>query len=189
MRFQLLLTAVLSALAASVATYYVTRDKGESLVEASAQSQTARDQAERQDRTVTPAFHQGALTPEPGMPSSTAADSAREEERRQRDLDALARTFKSEPVDASWSAATERHLSETMSSDIMIASEIVPDDLDVSCRSSLCRVKARFGKYNDAADWGMMLVTAAGDTFGKAMPTVTPGPDGQAYLEMYALRK
>lgn len=189
MRFHLLLTAVLSALAASVATFAVTRYGPDGDAHAAAAIAPSVDRDQQPGAIAAPPVQTGTLTPEPGIGSSAVAEQAREDERTKRELDALARAFRSEPVDAAWSASTERHLSQTMASDIMIATEIVPEELELDCRSSLCVVKARFGKYNDASDWGMMLVTAAGQTFGKAMPVVTPGADGRAYLEMYAQRR
>jgi hypothetical protein len=189
MHYRLITTAVLAAALASAATYFVTRADSP----AAAGPQT-------RDETETPGVAGApALPPRSRMPideaavmgnvaGSAFADDGLDAQRQDAQRAALSQAFAREPVDAAWSSATERHLSQTMASNIMVDTEIVPDQLDVECRKSLCLVKARFGKYNDAADWGLMLVTAAGSAFGKAMPTVTPGPDGKAYLEMYAQR-
>jgi hypothetical protein len=187
MRSSLLLTAAVSALVGSATTVLLSRHLAS---DAGGPLHTATDSLHGSRPAHDPVAHSATgRWKAPPQQASYAMDDRQAKERARVELDALARTFTSEAVDVAWSASTERHLAATMSSDIMIASEIVPDDLDVKCRSSLCRVRARFGKYNDASDWGMMLVTAAGETFGRAMPVVTPGPDGHAYLEMYALRK
>lgn len=189
MRSMLMTTAVLSAALASAGTYLLT--KAESPAPG---APTTRGEVETRGAAEATAVSPGGMArrSDPAVvgdaSGSAFADDGRDALRHQAQRAALSQAFTREPVDAVWSSATERHLSQTMASNIMVDTEIVPDQLDVECRSSLCLVKARFGKYNDAADWGLMLVTAAGSTFGKAMPTVTPGPDGKAYLEMYAQR-
>lgn len=187
MRSTLLVTAMLSALLGSAATYLLTRSASPDVAPVVL---TTTETAGAMDKTVAPRLAATTSLPVTAgdVAGSAFVDDGQDVARQEAQRNALAQAFAGEPVDAAWSAATESHLSKTMSSDIMIASEIIPDQLEVDCRSSLCLVKGRFTKYNDASDWGLMLVTAAGSAFGKAMPVVTPGPDGKAYLEMYAQR-
>jgi hypothetical protein len=131
-----------------------------------------------------------------GEPSTPAEASAQMrafladfERRNAEHAQAMAREFASQRVDPAWAAETERRLDEAMTKDELVLSGIVPQTLEYSCRSTLCRVDATFAKHNDAADWGVMLVTTAGPVFANAMPTVTAGPDGTARLELYAARK
>ncbi len=187
MRTPLIAVALVSALAASLVTYTATRHVPPSAIAVAEAVAEGGPSATRPQASAVSTYPV-APTPWPG-PGSDDFDPDREQAQTKAALEAMGQAFRSESADPAWAPQTERHLSKTMASDIMIASEIVPDQLDVSCRSSLCRVKARFVKYNDASDWGMMLVTAAGDRFSKAMPVVTPGPDGHAYLEMYAQRR
>ncbi len=96
--------------------------------------------------------------------------------------------FKSQRREAGWAAKTEQKLRSTMTSDVMVATEIVPASLNYSCRTDLCLVKADFAHAGDAQDWAVMLVTAAGTTFANAKPLMHALPNGKTELQLFASR-
>ncbi len=122
-----------------------------------------------------------------GAPSTNRGDD--EAARMRTETAALARQFRAQPRDAAWASKTEQTLRDTMTSEVMLATEIVPLGLDYSCRTDLCLVKAEFARHGDAEDWGIMLVTAAGETFANARPMVIALPDGKAELQLFATRR
>lgn len=102
---------------------------------------------------------------------------------------ALDRQFRAQPRDAKWASKTEQTLRETMTAEVMVMTEIEPSDLTYSCRTDLCLVKGEFSKHGDAEDWGIMLVTASGDTFVNAKPMIRALPNGKTELQLYAARR
>lgn len=122
-----------------------------------------------------------------GAPSTSSGDD--EAARMRSETVALARRFRAQPRDAAWASKTEQTLRETMTSEVMVATEIVPSGLNYSCRTDLCMVEAEFARYGDAEDWGIMLVTAAGETFANARPMIRALPDGKTELQLYAARR
>lgn len=96
--------------------------------------------------------------------------------------------FAADPADAGGGAAARTHLEEAVVGRDMASTGLVPDDLSVECRTTLCRVSADFAKPGDAEDWAMMYLSAAGGAISRARTVQVPRPDGTTRVIIYGVR-
>ncbi len=190
MKNAIVIATAVSAVVASLATVLVMKaaQSPSGLAAPSAREQPQH----RLDITAAIPGMAGQASPVHAMPesgdSSLAQSKGGDLASMSAETEALNRRFRSQPKDAAWASKTEQTLRDTMTSDLMVATEIMPSELSYSCRTDLCLVKAQFTKYGDAQDWGVMLVTAAGTTFVNAKPMVVALPNGKTELQLYATR-
>jgi hypothetical protein len=71
----------------------------------------------------------------------------------------------------------------------MSQSGLKPQDFDTDCRSSTCRISARFAESPDAESWATMMVTEMAGTISQARMAVTQLPDGSSEVRIYGARQ
>lgn len=94
-----------------------------------------------------------------------------------------------ESIDAAWSAQAETAVLSTSINPLMSQSGLKPQDFDTDCRSSTCRISAKFAQSADAESWAMMMVTEMAGTISQARMAVTQMPDGSSEVRIYGARK
>lgn len=108
---------------------------------------------------------------------------------RDRMISELDRAHQAEPLDASWSALSEADILSASIEPVMMESGLQPKDIATDCRSSTCRISARFAESGDAQNWAGMLITQMGGTLSQVKMTVLPLPDGSSEVRIYGARK
>lgn len=120
-----------------------------------------------------------------GRNAMTPAQQRAERERLQQRLQA---EFAADAPDAAGGAAAETRLEEAVVGSDMASTGLVPDDLAVDCRRTMCRVSADFTKAGDAEDWAMMYLSAAGGAISRARTVQVRQPDGSTQVIIYGVR-
>ena len=138
-----------------------------------------------------------ARTASPGMPASTSdsvmgrrsmstAEMARGRKARITELDAA---FRRDLMDAAGARQAEGELAEAASADDLVESGTTPIAIDMQCRSTRCRVIARFAADSDAEGWAGLYMLSAARTLAGADTVITPQADGTIELAIYGTRK
>lgn len=71
----------------------------------------------------------------------------------------------------------------------LVANKLIPSELQTDCRSSRCRMVAKFPRRGDAEDWAIMLTTLSGSVLSYARIVQLPMPDGSAEVRIYGARR
>lgn len=70
----------------------------------------------------------------------------------------------------------------------VLAAESLPESQDVSCRATMCLVRAHFAPGASSADWTNRMLLQIGDVLPSASATEIVLPDGSTELRIYASR-
>ena len=97
--------------------------------------------------------------------------------------------YRSEPVDAAWSAASEQSFVVASESQVMARAGFKPQDVSTECRSRTCRISATFDSALDAKDWANRMLVQMGPTIANARVAVLPQPDGRYEVRVFGARK
>lgn len=99
------------------------------------------------------------------------------------------RLHRAEPIDAAWSAQAETTVLSTTTQPLVVQSGLKPQDIATDCRSSTCRISARFAEPTDAQSWATMMITEMAGTMSQAKMAVVTLPDGSSEVRIYGARK
>jgi hypothetical protein len=128
-----------------------------------------------------------APPPTRALESSGAADLAdREQQARiDRSRQDLVNLYRSEKTDPAWASAKERELLPLTQVAQIQQMNAVPEQLDIDCKASSCRIQADFDSSRAANDWATVFTAS----LGSSMPTGTvqqiTNPDGSVTIEVY----
>jgi hypothetical protein len=141
--------------------------------------------------TRSPAFNSSAGETAPDLMRlhKRIADARAEQADSVRLMAEIDRLHKAEPVDAAWSAQSETAVLSTTTQPLLAQSGLKPQDLATDCRSSTCRISARFAQSTDAESWAQMMVTEMAGTMSQARMAVVQLPDGSSEVHIYGVRK
>lgn len=119
---------------------------------------------------------------EPQSPEEVAAA-------RDRQLRELEAQFARDAADPVTGPETENLLVETISGETMAGTGLRPDNVDIACKQSSCRIVGSFDRMGDAQDWGLFYITAAGgDVLSQTQMVFVPKPDGKTEVRIYSNR-
>ena len=118
--------------------------------------------------------------------SRTPAQVAADRDRQMRELEAQFARDAADPVSG---GKTEATLERTVTGETMASTGITPDDVEIACKKSSCRIVGSFAKLGDAQDWGLFYITAAGgNVLSQTQMVFVPMPDGSTEVRIYANR-
>jgi len=100
----------------------------------------------------------------------------------------LDRSHAAESVDAKWAAQSEAEILSASIQPVMTDAGLKPQGIEADCRSSTCRVSARFADASDANSWATMLVTQMGGTLSQVKMAIARQPDGSSEVRIYGAR-
>ena len=108
---------------------------------------------------------------------------------RDRQLRELEAQFARDVADPATGPATESVLVDTISGPTMAGTGLRPDNVDIACKQSSCRIVGSFDRMGDAQDWGLFYITAAGgDVLSQTQMVFVPKPDGRTEVRIYSAR-
>ncbi len=131
----------------------------------------------------------------PELPAAEAVAQTRAQiaARRKQSAEALERerrdaasAFASEPVNPVWAAATERQLDRVAAQPAIQQNGATPKDMQIQCRSSMCRIQSDFGQGSQADDWTLMFMASVGSTMPHALVSQVTNPDGTRSVVIYS---
>lgn len=93
--------------------------------------------------------------------------------------------YEQEATDHTWATAKQTELASFGTSDQIEAIQARPDNLDIACRSSVCRIGADFLTRSAAEDWAALFLTGAGARLPTAALETSVNPDGSIHLDIY----
>lgn len=109
-----------------------------------------------------------------------------EAEARQR---AYAAQYAQESVDASWASAKEAKMLEASKSGEISQLNAEPGDLNIDCKTSLCKIQANFASHGQAEDWLTLFSTTLGGEMPKASFQYLSNPDGTTEVVIYGVSR
>lgn len=116
----------------------------------------------------------------------TPAEIAAARERQLRELEAQ---FARDVADPATGPATESVLVDTISGPTMAGTGLRPDNVDIACKQSSCRIVGSFDRMGDAQDWSLFYITAAGgNVLTQTQMVFVPRPDGKTEVRIYSNR-
>lgn len=135
-------------------------------------------------------------TPLPG-PIPTEAEIIAEREAGKREVqqvvdagkNKLVGRYQSEQVDARWARAKEQHLQSASTTAEMVSLNAVPADMEVTCRSSVCRITATFPSRVAAEDWFTLYALNVGAEMPNASYESHLNPDGTVGVQIHGLAR
>lgn len=110
-------------------------------------------------------------------------DSDREARRQ---LDAYASRYSGEKVDAGWAGTTEAKLLAASKSEQITQLNAEPQQLDIDCKASMCRIQADFSNRSSADDW-FTLFSMNGSDIPSTFFKYSINPDGSTRMTVYGL--
>lgn len=119
-------------------------------------------------------------------------ESALPESHRQRAearRDSLEARFRAEPVETGWSNAAEDELVQAAGSGEIAEAGILPDDIEIQCRSNSCRILSVFSPGNDADTWTSLYVLQMAKTLPRSEIVSLMRPDGSTEIMFYGYRR
>jgi len=120
-----------------------------------------------------------------GEPQS-AEEIAAARDRQLRELEAR---FASDAADPVTGPDTENLLVETISGETMAGTGLRPNNVDIACKQSSCRIVGSFERMGDAQDWGLFYITAAGgNVLSQTQMVFVPKPGGGTEVRIYSNR-
>jgi hypothetical protein len=117
------------------------------------------------------------------------ADARGRQAENERLMAEIDRQHQAESIDASWSAQAETAVLSTSINPLMSQSGLKPQDFDTDCRSSTCRISAKFTQSTDAESWATMMVTEMAGTMSQARMAIKQLPDGSSEVRIYGVRQ
>jgi hypothetical protein len=130
-----------------------------------------------------------SLAPADAVKETRAAFAARREQAKQAMQQAsrdAASAFAREPVDPAWSAATEHTLDQIAAAPAIQQNVPAPKDMQIECRSSMCRVKSDFGNSSQADDWTLLFMASVGANMPQSIVSRISNPDGSQSVVIYS---
>lgn len=97
--------------------------------------------------------------------------------------------YNAERVDAAWAQGKEARLTQLSTSEQIERLSAQPLAIDVSCRTSMCRLTAGFTAPSTADDWLALYTMAAGVEMPKVSTHRTIADDGSVRLELYGFTR
>jgi len=135
-------------------------------------------------------------TPLPGpLPTDAEIMAEREAGKReaQQVVDAgknkLVGKYQSEQVDARWARTKEQRLQSLSTTAEMTSLNAVPADMEVACRSSVCRITATFPSRAAADDWFTLYTLNVGAEMPNASYESHVNPDGTVGVQIHGLAR
>ena len=139
-----------------------------------------------------PAFVAGA----PGAPADPAAmaeASNRQHAQVQGIVDRTRATlmgrYTHESVDTTWSNTMERQLVSLADSDQIRAMHANVANLEVDCRTSMCRVSGDVPSITAGDDWFTLYMTNVGGAMPEAAYRYVRNPDGTLHIEVFGIAR
>lgn len=176
----------------AVVTIYVQRQKSRD--DAVAPAQASSDTGVASSRA--PAAH-GSRTPIPGLSPTAQAVSGRRQAMAQQRKEAQARVdrtqaafasrYETEPVDAGWASAKEAQLAKLATSDQIRQIGVEARNLNVDCKSSMCRVTGDFDSMGAGDDWFALYMNNVAEQVPVASYKYIRNPDGTVKINVYAV--
>jgi hypothetical protein len=100
---------------------------------------------------------------------------------------ALASRHRSEAVDPAWSNVKEAELTKLSTSDQIKQIGVDARDLNVDCRTSMCRITATFDSTAAGDDWVVLYMNNAASQLPAASYKYIQNPDGTVTINVYAI--
>ncbi|HKN79055.1 MAG TPA: hypothetical protein VJW16_07810 [Lysobacter sp.] len=129
----------------------------------------------------------------PADPAAIADASVREHARVQGLVDDTRERFiarhASERVDTAWSNTMERELVSLADSDQIRAMHANVANLDVDCRTSMCRVSGDVPSITAGDDWFTLYMTNVGGAMPEATYRYMRNPDGSLRIEVFGIAR
>ena len=100
---------------------------------------------------------------------------------------AFASRYETEPVDASWASAKESQLTRLASSDQIKQIGVEARNLNVDCKSSMCRVTGDFDSMGAGDDWFALYMNNVAEQVPVASYKYIRNPDGTVKINVYAV--
>lgn len=123
--------------------------------------------------------------PAPGSWNEVLArEQARAEADARRERDEVLSRYRRESVDARWAAVQEGALQRASTSRQIARTGANPANLDVDCKSSVCRVEADFASRGAAEDWVTLFLLGAGSELPRAVFEHSVNPDRTFHVEI-----
>lgn len=126
----------------------------------------------------------GASFHSPTPPASPMAGLSQVQRERDLQWQAAVATFAHESPNPRWGGPIESSLLEASRDPVMAAVDR-PQQMDVECRSTQCRVRASFPNRSVAEDWAQVFVVGAGRSLPHTMMQVVPRTDGTTEVVLY----
>lgn len=95
--------------------------------------------------------------------------------------------FKSERTDTAWAGAKASTLEGLRLSDQMRQMEIDPKNMNVDCKSTMCRITADFPNTSAGDDWATLYMNNVAAEVPAASYKYIQNPDGTVTIDMYAI--
>lgn len=123
----------------------------------------------------------------PPEPSEERVDAVTQRALAESNLREAAQHFETEPVARHWAAGAETRLRDAFSSDEAVAMDVKPPLASkVECRSSTCRITARYEDEGVAGNAAGMLLMDIAELLPRARVNTVTQPDGTSELVIYA---
>lgn len=96
-----------------------------------------------------------------------------------------AEAFQREQVDPAWAPQKEGELNRIAAQPAFETAGVVPKDMRVDCRSSMCRLDGSFANNGQAEDWILIYMSSVGSALPNALVSRVHNPDGTTSVEIY----
>lgn len=114
-----------------------------------------------------------------------AARRAEHQARTQALRQQSAQRFESEQVDPAWAPRKETTLTGIAAQTAFQTANAQPQSIDVSCRSSMCRIDGQFETSGKAEDWLLLYMSSVGAEMPHSVVSRSLNPDGTTRVEIY----
>jgi len=94
--------------------------------------------------------------------------------------------YRSEKTDPAWAPAKERELAELSSSDQIRDLKADVQNLNVDCKTSMCKITGDFKTMTAGDDWFILYMNNVGSKLPVATYKYVNNPDGTLTMEIYA---
>ena len=120
--------------------------------------------------------------------SERNAKSRREMQQQiERTQSAFSTRYANETVDPAWAAAKEATLDQQTVSTTIEQAGVVPENVAVDCKSTVCLVSADFGNRGDADAWFALYMNNVAAEVPYAVSQHVVNADGGITLKVYAV--
>jgi hypothetical protein len=99
----------------------------------------------------------------------------------------FAARYQNEPVDAAWASAKEAQLAKLATSDQIRQIGVEARNLNVDCKSSMCRVTGDFDSMGAGDDWFTLYMNNVAEQVPVASYKYIRNPDGTVKINVYAV--
>jgi hypothetical protein len=100
---------------------------------------------------------------------------------------AMVGRFAAERPDPAWSSSHEKALASLQDSDPMRDAGARAANLQIDCRSTMCRIQGDFPDAGAAANWLQLYMSGVGDQLPVATAHQVTNPDGSVRVEIYGI--